>query len=403
MREERRELEGAVDFETGKPRAKPLSYTVAWPDLSAGERARGLVFLIPGFGGDVDPAYAAALRRHVVERHGFAAVSVDYHCIHVRPETGARIVVEAREQIWLVGLARLYGLEVRDPNDLHSLCEAFRAAPTAPQVRGVLVTPGGDVQNFGLVQALDHLRVLGDLIERGPAFERRRIVALGSSHGGFIAHLIAKFAPSTLAGVIDNSAYAQPPLAYGAGGAAPEYATRLGGVEVLCRTQRAWSFDEREAPDFYGRDQDLIRDVAYPPHLEIQHRAGLDGGPRFRMVNASADGISPPEAKTRQAAFLAATGFDAQLHIVGEADLDGRLFKRLVHGLDASLGGLIDLHLPGCGLRSVEPDLIRGAVIDYPCVDQVYRFRHFDRFPYVKGERLDRFADLAAGPAVAAA
>ena len=53
MHEAEREIEGQPDFETGKARHSALRYTVAWPDLAAGETARGLVVFIPGFGGHV--------------------------------------------------------------------------------------------------------------------------------------------------------------------------------------------------------------------------------------------------------------------------------------------------------------------------------------------------------------
>jgi hypothetical protein len=400
MQGETREIEGAEDFETGKPRGAPLRYAVTWPEES---RPLGLVFLIPGFGGDASPAYAEKLRRHVAQAHGYAAVSVDYHCIRCRPDHGAAPRIDTLQHLQLAGLAQAYGVEVEDWRDVEALCRAFAEAPVTPQVPAVLDIPGGDTQNFGVVQAMDHLRVLGDLIARGPAFDPRRVVALGSSHGGYIAHMMAKMAPGTLAAVIDNSAYVQPPTSYAGGGSAPEYLASFGGVQLLCRTPRAFSFNDRDAPDFYGRDQDLIRDTGYPPHLEVQRAAASDGGPRFLMVNAAEDAISDPRRKAAQALRLSAAGFDAKLTLVGAEALDGRLYKRVTHGLDASLSAFADAFLPEAGARGVDPDLMRGVVVNYPCVDQVYRFRHFDRFPYVAAERFDRFPLPAAGGEVAAA
>lgn len=399
MQDEDREIEGAEDFETGKPRTTPLRYSINWPQETP---ARGLVFLIPGFGGDSDPTYARKLRRHVCRTHGFAAVSVDYHCLHSRPATGANVRLDMSQHLRLYGLAQVYGLKVGDWRDLGALCAAFVGAPEMPEAPAFLDMPGGDTQNFGVVQALDHLRVLGDLIARGPAFDPRRIVAMGSSHGGYIAQVMAKLAPGTLATVLDNSSYVRPPMNYGGGGTEPEYQVQYGGVSLLCRTTRAFSFGDRDASDFYGRDQDLIRDMGYPPHLEIQRAASPDAGTRYRMVNAVLDRISPPDQKQAQAQRMAAAGFDARLKLVGEADLDGRLYKTVSHGLGASLMAFADTYLPEAGARGIDPDLMRGAVVDYPCVDQVYRFRHFDRFPYVSAEKLERFP-LSAGEEAAAA
>lgn len=399
MQDEDREIEGAEDFETGKPRSTPLRYSIHWPEEAP---ARGLVFLIPGFGGDADPSYARKLRRHVCRTHGMAAVSVDYHCLHARPETGAQLRLDLAQHLRLYGLAMAQGLKIGDWRDLNALCAAFAAAPERPEAPAHLEMPGGDTQNFGMVQALDHLRVLGDIVARGPAFDVRRIVALGSSHGGYIAHMIAKIAPGTVAAVIDNSAYVQPPTNYGGGGNGPEFATLFGGVNLMCRTARAFSFDDRDAPDFYSRDHDLIRDMGYPPHLDIQRAAAPDGGARYRMVNAVADAISSPERKQAQALRMAAAGFDARLKLVGEADLDGRLYKQPVHGLAASLTAFADVYLPEAGSRGVDPDLMRGTVVEYPCVDRTYRFRHFDRFPYVSAESVERFPLVVGEEAVAA-
>ena len=383
---ESREIEGAPDFETGKVRTGALRYSITAPDA-----AKGLAFLIPGFGGDADPEYARGLRGHVARKHGLVAVSVDYHCLGARPENGAQLQIDSPQHLQLVATAQLNGIQLPAWDDVGAICAALGKKGLTAQVPALLNAAGGDLQNFGITQALDHLRVLGDLLQRGPAFDPRRIVAVGSSHGGYLAHLIAKIAPRTLAGVIDNSGYVQPPMSHGGGGSAPEYITAIGGVRLLCRTRRAWSFDDRRASDFYGRDQDLIRDVGHPPHLKQQRAAAGDAGPVFRMANAAVDAISPPEAKARQAAYLQALGFDARLDLIGEDRIDGRVFKAVVHGLNASIGGFADLHLADCGPRGVDPDAVEGTTVEYACVDEVYRFRHLPRFPFVEGERSQRF------------
>jgi hypothetical protein len=397
MLQETREIEGAPDFETGKPRAGALRYSISAP-----EEPKGLAFLIPGFGGDSDPDYARGLRSHIVRKHGLAAVSVDYHCLGARPENGAQLQIDSPQHLQLVATAQLNGISLPSWDDIGALCAALGAKGLSTQVPALLSPAGGDLQNFGITQALDHLRVLGDLLQRGPAFNARRIVAVGSSHGGYLAHLIAKIAPRTLAGVVDNSGYVQPPMSHGGGGAAAEYVTTIGGVQLHCRTKRAWSFDDRRASDFYGRDQDLIRDVGHPPHLKIQRAAAGDAGPVFRMANAAVDPISPPEAKQRQAAYMQALGFDARLDLIDEGQIDGRVFKAMVHGLNASIGGFADLHLADCGPRDVDPDTVEGTTVEYPCVDETYRFRHLPRFPFVEGERVQRF-NLDGAEAFAAA
>jgi hypothetical protein len=383
-----REIDGPADFELGRPRSAPLEYTATLPEGPA----RGLAFLIPGFGGDTDGDYAEALRRHVAQTHGMVAVSVRYHCYGSRPSTGAGIDVDPRDRLMLLGMAMLHKVPLDNLKDVNDVALRLSAAGVEVQARATLRPARGEYQNFGVMQAMDHLAVLGHLLETGVAFDTRRIVALGSSHGGYIAHMIAKLAPRTLAMVIDNSSYAQPPMDYLGHGEAIEFIGTLAeGVAICCRTESAWTHADRLAANFYDRDRDLIRDTAYPGHVASTRAAAGEVGTMYRMVNAAVDGISSPELKQRQVAVLRALDFDAQLSVIGEEQLDGKLFKRVVHGLDASLARLFDMAITDLKPREGGLDGELGASVAYECVDSIYRFTHSAAAPYVRGEVVSRF------------
>lgn len=388
MRTIQRDIDGPLDFELQRPRDAQVSYIADLPDGPA----QGLAFLIPGFGADTGSDYAQALRRHVVERHGLAAVSVRYHCHGARPANGAAVTLDPRDGLFLIGLAAANGVELGDPRDVMDVTRRLSAAGVECQLRATLEPARGEYQNFGIVQAMDHLAVLGDLIDQGAEFDRSRILALGSSHGGYIAHMIAKIAPRTLGLVIDNSSYVQPPMEYLGRPTSIEYAETIApGVTLYCRVRSGWSHDNRQAADFYDRDRDLIRDLGYPPHLAAARAAGGPSATIYRMTNATIDDISPPQTKARQAAAHRATGFDSQLAVIGEAELDGRVFKRLVHGLDASLAGLFDMGVPALQPREGPLDLEAQSVVEYECVDSTYRFTHLAAAPYIRGEVVSRF------------
>jgi hypothetical protein len=380
-------LDPPADFELGRPRPAPLSYVADFPD----QPARGLVFVIPGFGADADAGYAAGLRRHIVREHAMAAVSVRYHGFGSRPETGAALSIGLHDHLMLLGLAALHGLSPSEPADVRSVVAALKAGGVEAQTYGVLTPARDEYQNFGVLQAMDHLAVLADLLRDGPAFDAGRIVALGSSHGGFIAHMIAKFAPRTLAMVVDNSSYTRPPPAYLGLTQGGDWFGDVGGVTVHCRTAGGWSLDDPEAPEFYGPDRSLIRDASYRPHLATARAASQDGGTQFRMVNAAVDPISPPGPKQRQLDALRAAGFDAKLLIVEAEHLDGQLFKAMTHGLDASLAGLLALGLQDLEPRSGPLDCQAGAAIAYEGIDQIYRFVHGGAAPDVAGACTPRF------------
>ena len=391
MNDEWREIHPPQDFETGQPREGALRYDVTWPE----GRARGLVFVIPGFGGDTDERYARRLRHHIAKTHNMAAASVRYHCIGAREAGGATRSIGEREHLMLVGLAAMRGVRVDDPRDLDEVIFKLAAAGEEALVHGVLEPARGERQTFGLLQAMDHLAALGDMLEHGPAFDPQRVVAFGSSHGGYIAHMMAKIAPRSLAAVIDNSGYVQPPMAYLGIGTLPEVVEVHEGLQVLLNTRSAWTVDDRAAPNFYDRNRDLIRDMGFPPHLAaMRKQAGLTTT-RYAMFNAGQDTVSDPTAKARQARALAEAGFEAQLRLVGEGDIDGAMFKRFTHALDASLKTLFDHCAPDLASRKGALDAACGASVAYDCVDIGYRFTHGGRAPYVVGETYDLFADTA--------
>jgi len=383
-----RETEGAPDFELGLPRTAPLRYEVTWPQ--EGEAA-GLVLVIAGFGDDTSSDYSRNLRRHIVETTGMAAVSVRYHAFHARPTNGGAMRMDPSEQTSLVGMAVLNKARVTDYNNLRALARGLAAVKPDATAKVWIDPADGEYQNFGLMQALDHLCVIGDLIENAPSFDTRRIVALGSSHGGYIAHMIAKIAPATLAAIIDNSSYVQPPMSYLAIGDQPEVHLGFEGLVLHGRVRSAWTVSDRAEPNFYGRDHDLIRDLGFPPHVAAMRAAAADDGARYFMVNAAHDTLSRPEAKRRQHTVLTRAGFTSELSIVGADGIDGRLFKSFTHGLGCSLKGLFDRYIGRVTARRTDPDAVQGSVIAYDCVDRGYRFIHSPVAPYVAAEMYELY------------
>ncbi|PZQ64064.1 MAG: hypothetical protein DI570_06880 [Phenylobacterium zucineum] len=387
-----REIIGAADFELGQVRKAPLRYDITWP--AEGEAA-GVVLVISGFGDDTSSDYSRKLRGHIVETTGMGAVSVRYHAFEARPNNGGKVVVDPREQVYLLGLAMVHGVKVDMSESALVLADAVGKVDNRSRVRAIIETGSGEPQNFGVIQALDHLCVIGDLIANAPPFDVRRIVALGTSHGGYIAHLMAKFAPSTLAAIIDNSSYAQPPMNFLGIGDESEFTLTAGAAVMDATVRSAWTVSDRQARNYYGRDQDLIRDARYPPHLAAARAAAADHGTQYFMVNSTVDSISPPALKRRQHAALVQAGFDAHLEIIGPEGIDGQLFKMLTHGLGCSLKGLFDRHIGQVRSRTVDPDVMQEAVITYDGVDLVYRFSHTLDAPHVVAETAELFPTVS--------
>jgi hypothetical protein len=155
----------------------------------------------------------------------------------------------------------------------------------------------------------------------------------------------------------------------------------------------SWSLADRSRADFYDRNRDLIRDAGHPPHIAAMTALG-DGGPAFFMWNSVEDKTSPPAAKKRQRAALAAAGLQAELDLVTPDRIDGKAFKTMDHGMDASLRELFDRCAPRLESRARGLDADRRTVARYDCVDVAYEFTHTDKPPFIGGRVLPLFEAL---------
>lgn len=379
-----REIDGAPDFELGIPRTSKISYHCTAPP----GKAKGLIFVIPGFGEDATAEYNQLLRRYLCGRYELAAVSVSYHAIQARPPA-AGVELNLEDVYRAIGLLATRGIRIEfEPADIPRFLADLGKLEIPVSIAARLIPPNGDYQNFGVMQAIDHIHALNDILDSGLEFDTHNILCLGSSHGAYIAHLIHKFAPNTMNAIIDNSAYCIPVAQYL--GARPEYHHKIGSVTLECNVLGKWNLADSYAPAYFGPARYAIRDVMHARHLaEIAAHALRRC--QFRMVNSFADGISPVAVKQAQHRALQAHGFDAQLKIVWENSLDGKVFKSLAHGMDASLSGLFDLYAGSLAVHPTTLDRQLETGLAFECYDTIYRIRHRRRPPYFEArcERLD--------------
>ncbi|MEM1107834.1 MAG: DUF2920 family protein [Planctomycetota bacterium] len=339
------------DAELDLDRTAPLRYDVAWPD---GAERPGLILLIPGFGQDNDDGYLQAFRGWVAERFGLACLTVRYHGSLNRPAQGAERQFAQPDLVRLAQTCIQHGIPWPEPpanldlmQMLGRLDHAHNQRNAQAQARGeepesVILTcglrcPDGPI-NLGLPQALDHLAALADLRSRH-AYDPANVIALGSSHGGYLAQLINKLAPNTLRAVFDNSGYADPPLRYidsRSANAGPDFfETHSPTFRFAYYLMSAWTHEPGQA-NTYHEDAHAIRNLAHPAHL----KASLAAAERrvvIRCIHAPDDPIAPTDEKQAFVELLKQHGVDATLRIATPEDVDGRFIKSLDHGLGLSL------------------------------------------------------------------
>jgi len=357
------EFAGQPDFELNSDRSHPVSMIVETPDT---EMADGLVFVIPGMGGEKDKHYSEMIRRYIASKHNLVVVSVDAHCSTCRPNCSTEfgdvtIDIEPTSIVHALGHYVSQGgvvdVPLQNHNDVIALLK--RDLSMTFKLKATLEPPGGQYQNFGVLAALDHLAALHFLIDKGHKFDTSNVICIGSSHGGYIAHMMHKLAPNTINGIIDASAYTETVPSF-IDGKWTEFDLTDGNFTYECSTTQKWQFVQPGEPTFFGPDRALIRDTVYDDHLAVIADASSQTC-QFRMIHSTVDRVSSPYLKARQRDLLKARGFDVRLDVIGEADVDGKLIKSADHGMGIALNLLFDRYYPTMSRKVSKNDRERGT------------------------------------------
>lgn len=391
MREEIRQVDGHDDFEIGLPRTAPIQYWCTIPDQSP---CRGLIFMVAGFGGDADNAYARMVRRSIAEISGVVCVTLRYHCLRARPPKDWMTVAQPANEMPTVILDDLVRVDLAQKiqllsgsanppsgTDAQLVATAMKLlTESRVNVVGTVQPPFGEYQNFGVLQALDHLTVLGDIINRGDIqFDLNNICCIGSSHGGYLSHLIHKFAPNTIRFVLDNSGYTEAPYDYL--GFGTEYRTNVNNFNFSYRVKSHWNLD-RSSKNFYSLDRYMIRDLNHPWHVATVSRAS-DRKCGFVIFNAKSDVVSPPKAKEIQAELLRENGHAVSLHLIGKDQIDGKIFRADTHALNASNIILFQEFFQEGPIAPTTIDFHRKTMLNFDCYRQRYVVEHIQKAPYI--------------------
>jgi len=367
LREWSRAVKGADDIELGILRSSPLIYHCTAPAVG---RSSGLVFVIPGFGEDAAGAYQQSLRAYLADKYDLLAVTVEYHCSQSRLSNGAVFNLSADEYEGLRKLCARHHVYIKRPEDVKQAL----AQLNIPYELDVHIAPGnGDYQNFGVMQALDHLLVLQDIRkDDSVSFDHTNIIAFGSSHGGYIAHLLAKFAPNTIHAVIDNSSYTNANFVYLT---APSY---FGRMKITCHLVTHWNFADPNSLFYFSPGCRAIRDTSSKPQIDTM-RMAAQYPCQYRMAHSVFDDLEPIAKKREQAQWLKDAGFDAVLREFAEGDVDGEMIKSLGHGMDASLRAMFDYFYPTIvPAPERRSDSALGSSVAYLCDNLIFAFEHGD-------------------------
>ena len=371
-------IEAHHDFEFNSVIRRKIDYSIYLPEGGW----EGLVLFIAGFGADAGP-YRENFQHHIGDEYSMACLTVDYHCFCSRPNSGGAISNDGAISIEPQVMAMLRSITgcVNNENIDDVLLKAgeMRINKQIPlRVPGLIVPGKNEYQNFGILPALDNIYALNDVFIRYPQIPKK-IFAIGSSYGGYIANLISKLAPSTLNAVFDNSSWAVPNLNYVVGrdmGAAEFIMAHSQGVNLELNVLSPWS-QYTFMPNGFDQSKYMMR--SFPEnHIETMSRAA-NCKTVYRFTHAEKDFIADTQQKMAMTDSLKKRGFNVEMNIYSAKDIDGSYIKSMDHGMGLSMRKFF----AQCLQKS--QDAIRDdRIIDFDfehrlnfeCEDQTYTVRY---------------------------
>lgn len=372
-------LEAPVDPEVNIKRRKSLEYYITFPDGYDKSKSYGLVFCITGYGYSAESDYQAnKLRPYISDKYNMITVGVRYHN-DLRTN-------DSDVEISLGNICNWYGVD----------CNYFDNATTGEQIINKIfellqmrnissldsrlsfkVSAYDKYSSFGFMPAIDHLNVLFDIIQKYN-IDKHNIIAFGTSYGGYIASLMAKYAPNTFSLVIDNSGFCVTQLqeVFGGqvgGGAGGAIVRRINDrrYEIPYVANTLWSIDETS--EYYFADSNRsIRNLLIEDHRTPSSTV-------YCCYHSEKDELAPINLKDDMYNLLRKYNV-AYYKRINEHDVDGRLFKNSSHGMNASLRMLFDISIEKYKkhnhMKDDDIDFDRNVVYGFPCSDKLYNFSY---------------------------
>ena len=351
------EISSCDDIELGIKRSSLLSFYSCYDNA---KDAKALLVIIPGLGEDSDLGYRANLIRTMAETYDVACISVDYHCIGNRPQLGAKFGLDDIDREILT--RELSSIGINLPIDLKSidchekvdlLLKFLSKEIIIRKERGILpadfrlnasitiVPTKNEYQNFGVMQAMDVLNAVlyTKKYINNAKFEYLPVIMVGSSHGGYLAHMCAKIAPWLVDAVIDNSSYAiflWRLIGFGKEINFTNYFCF--GTDTLYQNLYIYFFDKtywtlnEKSPYYFIDAREEIRNILNLDHLNVQSSYKK---PIYVSYHCIFDKeIAPAKDKIELYEALKKLKFDATLHMVkDESEVDGKFIKSITHGM----------------------------------------------------------------------
>ncbi|EAH5848297.1 DUF2920 family protein [Campylobacter upsaliensis] len=405
------EIDSTDDIELNIKRSSKLDFKLSYDDE---KEIEAILVLIQGTGDDADNAYLKFIMENLAKKHNAAIISPNYHGIHSRPQTGARIFFDDVDCQIMLDLCEEQGIAMTketikayEPQKIleylnHQIFlkkrDKILDEDYAASVHLSLEHPKNEYQNWGIMPAMDIINAILH-IKNNPPFKTGggslSIVVSGGSYGGYLALMCAKIAPWLIDGVIDNSGsglFSWRMIGFGKELDFKTYCgcgARIGDVHFLSSDKTFWTLDAH-SPYFFSQSRSDIRYILNPTHLETLAKFNHIIFVSYHSKNDTF--LAPYTEKVELFELLKKLDFDSTLHLIqDEGEVDGRLIKNLEHGLGIPFKALINKEFPPL-LEKIKKQKKKPCKksISYVCYDLIYHFSEKNHKMKLEIEHYDR-------------
>lgn len=178
------EIDSCDDVELDIKRESKLEFKLCFDDE---KKSEALVFITSGLGGDADDNYREHLAQTIASDLNVAVVSVNYHCIGNRPQTGSTFYLDEIDKLILNAATQAAGIKLPysvdkiqnydQINEVFNLINQILNERKRKEILNLdfflhlhmsLQPTKNEYQNFGIMQAQDLINVALYLKKNAP-------------------------------------------------------------------------------------------------------------------------------------------------------------------------------------------------------------------------------------------
>ncbi|OPX92012.1 MAG: hypothetical protein A4E53_00600 [Pelotomaculum sp. PtaB.Bin104] len=301
----------------------------------------GIFLIVHSLGEDPNSLFYRKLRADWADRYNVVTASLNYLGTKLELSLNDVYIPEDQMQILisLIPREKLPGcFKEKGVLDLDKVFKLFSGLDLTEKVHCIPnptdIDYTQDYNDFGYIQALDCLTAVNSIMaiaeDNNQKIHLGRIFAYGVGHGGYVAMMTDKFAPSTFALVADNSGWIVPQLKI----IYSDVMRKSFADGPIISLNKPMVYDAlNDRPRSFTQDMFDIRSLDKYEHLKQMqplHRG------KYVFFHGELDRKVLPGEKRFLSQMMQELGFDLDFHLFGPQDIDGYMLNNVTHGLPGS-------------------------------------------------------------------